>query len=113
MIARFLMLLIRAYRRLISPLLGSVCRFEPSCSAYALECVRTHGAFRGTLLSLIRVCKCHPLHPGGFDPPPPPKTTTPLPVSPRADRHGPTPAAAGSAFMSNEPRTGAAASAPK
>jgi uncharacterized protein len=70
MIARLLLLLIRIYRRLVSPLVGSVCRFEPSCSAYAVGCIETHGAAKGALLSLIRLCKCHPLNPGGYDPPP-------------------------------------------
>ena len=56
---------------LLSPFLGGQCRFYPSCSRYALECLALHGAARGSLLSVIRVCKCHPLHPGGHDPPPP------------------------------------------
>ena len=72
MIARVLIWLVRLYQRTLSPLLGNVCRFEPSCSRYAIACLETHGALRGTLLSLLRVSKCHPLHPGGFDPPPPP-----------------------------------------
>lgn len=75
MIARLLMLLIRLYQltlsRLIRAVLGNVCRFEPSCSAYALECLRMHGACRGSLLSVKRLGKCHPFHPGGYDPPPP------------------------------------------
>jgi putative membrane protein insertion efficiency factor len=71
LIARFLILLIRVYQRTLSPLLGNVCRFEPSCSRYAAACLATHGALRGTLLSVVRVCKCNPFHPGGFDPPPP------------------------------------------
>src|SRR4051812_8680659 len=70
--ARYVLIqLIRLYQRLLSPLVGKVCRFEPSCSAYALICVERHGAVRGTLLSVVRVCKCHPFHPGGYDPPPP------------------------------------------
>jgi putative membrane protein insertion efficiency factor len=73
-IARLLMAIVWAYQKTLSPLiravLGPVCRFEPSCSAYAMECLRTHGAWRGCLLSLKRLSKCHPLHPGGFDPPP-------------------------------------------
>jgi uncharacterized protein len=77
MIARIFLLFIRAYQRLVSPLIGPVCRFEPSCSTYAMECIRTHGVARGSLLSLIRVCKCHPLHPGGFDPPPKKKPPRP------------------------------------
>jgi hypothetical protein len=70
MIARFLVLLIRIYQRTLSPLLGNVCRFEPSCSRYAAACLEEHGALRGGLLSIGRLCKCHPFHPGGFDPPP-------------------------------------------
>jgi uncharacterized protein len=73
MIARLLILLIRAYQRAISPFFGRVCRFEPSCSHYALACLEGHGALRGSLLSFARLCKCQPFHPGGFDPPPPPK----------------------------------------
>jgi uncharacterized protein len=68
---RLLVTLIRLYQQAISPYLGSACRFEPSCSRYALACVDGHGAWRGGLLSIVRLCKCHPFHPGGFDPPPP------------------------------------------
>ena len=75
MLARLLVLLIRLYQltlsRLILAIFGPVCRFEPSCSRYALECIRIHGALRGSLLSLKRLSKCHPFHPGGYDPPPP------------------------------------------
>jgi len=71
MLARLMIALIRLYQRLLSPLLGNVCRFEPSCSRYAVACLQTHGALRGGLLSAVRLCKCHPFHPGGFDPPPP------------------------------------------
>jgi putative membrane protein insertion efficiency factor len=113
MIARLLMLLIRVYQRLVSPLLGSVCRFEPSCSAYALRCLETHGAARGSLLSVTRLCKCHPLHPGGFDPPPPPKTNTPFLVSPRAYRHGIGPLAVGTVRMSDVSATRTPESAPR
>jgi putative membrane protein insertion efficiency factor len=73
MIARLLVLLIRLYQRLLSPVLhlfGPACRFEPSCSRYAIACVEAHGALRGSLLSIVRLCKCHPFHPGGYDPPP-------------------------------------------
>ena len=52
-------------------LLAPSCRFEPSCSRYAEACLQAHGAGRGSLLSLIRLCKCHPFHPGGIDLPPP------------------------------------------
>jgi putative membrane protein insertion efficiency factor len=69
-IAHLLIALVRVYQITISPLLGKVCRFEPSCSRYAVACLQNHGAMRGSLLSVKRLCKCHPFHPGGFDPPP-------------------------------------------
>ena len=75
--ARALMALVRAYQVLLSPLLGGHCRFEPSCSRYASACLETHGAWRGSLLSMLRLCKCHPFHAGGYDPPPPPRTAAP------------------------------------
>ena len=71
MLATLLIFLIRLYQRALSPLLGKVCRFEPSCSRYAVACLETHGAGRGSLLSILRLCKCHPFHAGGYDPPPP------------------------------------------
>ena len=64
------MLLIRAYRLLLSPLLGPRCRFHPSCSAYALEAVERFGTLRGGWLALRRLGRCHPWHPGGYDPVP-------------------------------------------
>ena len=63
-------LLIQGYRRLLSPLLPATCRFYPSCSAYGAEAFRTHGFLRGTWLTLRRILRCHPWHPGGFDPVP-------------------------------------------
>jgi putative membrane protein insertion efficiency factor len=69
--ARVLMALITGYRRFVGPLLSPRCRFAPSCSAYALEAVREHGALRGTWLAARRIGRCHPFHPGGFDPVPP------------------------------------------
>lgn len=69
-VARVLLALIRVYQATLSPLLGQVCRFHPSCSRYAAECLRLYGAWRGTLLSLRRLSRCHPFHPGGHDPPP-------------------------------------------
>lgn len=86
MIARLLVALIRVYQWLISPLLGPVCRFEPSCSRYAVACLQTHGAARGSLLSLVRLCKCHPLHPGGWDPPPPARSRGTTSSSQRLER---------------------------
>lgn len=76
-VARLLIGLVRLYQIVLSPFLGGQCRFYPSCSKYALECLALHGAARGSLLSVIRVCKCHPLHPGGHDPPPPRLTPPP------------------------------------
>ena len=71
MFARALIHLIRVYQQIVSPWLGRVCRFEPSCSRYAVACLESHGAARGSLLSVRRLCKCHPFHPGGLDLPPP------------------------------------------
>ena len=62
--------LIRLYRYFISPLLGSRCRFHPSCSEYAVEALQRHGAWRGTWLAMRRLSRCHPWHSGGFDPVP-------------------------------------------
>ena len=81
MVAAVLIALIRVYQWTLSRLLlaafGPVCRFEPSCSRYAAACIAGHGALRGSLLSVKRLCKCHPFHPGGYDPPPPPRTGLP------------------------------------
>ncbi|MFC5176281.1 membrane protein insertion efficiency factor YidD [Nocardioides taihuensis] len=62
--------LLRAYRLLISPLYGQVCRYHPSCSAYALEAVTVHGSLRGSWLALRRLARCHPWAAGGYDPVP-------------------------------------------
>jgi hypothetical protein len=62
--------LIRAYQILISPLLGDVCRYYPSCSHYGLEAIRTHGPVKGSLLSAWRILRCHPWATGGVDPVP-------------------------------------------
>ena len=62
--------LIRGYQLAISPLLGQRCRFYPTCSQYTLEAVEIHGVLRGLWLGIRRVAKCHPFHPGGFDPVP-------------------------------------------
>ncbi len=62
--------LLRLYRSLLSPLVGRVCRFHPSCSQYAIACVEDLGVARGTWLTLRRLARCHPFHPGGYDPPP-------------------------------------------
>ncbi|MBV8094344.1 MAG: membrane protein insertion efficiency factor YidD [Acetobacteraceae bacterium] len=62
---------IRAYQWTFRPMLGCTCRFYPSCSDYALEAVRLHGAVRGAALAGRRILRCHPWHEGGFDPVPP------------------------------------------
>lgn len=67
---RLAMLLVRAYQYLISPLLGPRCRFHPTCSHYALEAFEQHGLWRGGFLALRRLLRCHPWHPGGYDPVP-------------------------------------------
>jgi hypothetical protein len=59
---------LRLYKRWISPLLPSACRFHPTCSEYMAEAVRKHGAVRGVWMGLKRLCRCHPFHEGGFDP---------------------------------------------
>jgi uncharacterized protein len=68
---RLAMIAIRAYQLALSPFAGGACRFEPTCSAYALQAVQTHGAWRGLLLAIRRVSHCHPLGRSGFDPVPP------------------------------------------
>ena len=62
---------IAAYQRTLRWVLGPACRFHPSCSAYAATAVAEHGARRGMFLALKRIARCHPWHPGGFDPVPP------------------------------------------
>ncbi len=61
--------LVRVYQWTLSPLLGRHCRFQPSCSAYFIEAVRKYGAIRGALRGVLRLLRCHPWHPGGYDPP--------------------------------------------
>lgn len=65
-----LLLLIKGYQRWISPLLGSNCRFYPTCSRYTYEAVERYGAAQGLWMGMRRVCRCHPWNPGGFDPVP-------------------------------------------
>lgn len=67
--AALIVALLVAYKRGISPWLGRHCRFEPTCSVYFREAVERHGTVRGTARGLARLCRCHPWHPGGYDPP--------------------------------------------
>ena len=64
------LVLLRFYQYAISPMLGPKCRFYPSCSEYMVEALEKHGFFRGLWLGLARILRCHPWHPGGFDPVP-------------------------------------------
>ena len=68
---RVAIVVIRSYQLLLAPFAGGACRFEPSCSAYAMTAVQEHGAMRGLWLALRRVSRCHPLGRAGFDPVPP------------------------------------------
>jgi hypothetical protein len=63
--------IIRGYQLLLSPVLGNNCRFEPSCSHYAIEAIAQHGPWRGSALAMGRIARCHPWHGGGYDPVPP------------------------------------------
>ncbi len=65
-----LIFVIQAWRMLITPILGPACRYEPSCSAYAQEAIHLHGPVRGATLAARRILRCHPFHPGGYDPVP-------------------------------------------
>lgn len=67
---------VRLYRATFSPLVGMSCRFQPTCSVYALEALEKHGALKGGWLALRRILSCHPLGRSGFDPVPEPKTDT-------------------------------------
>jgi putative membrane protein insertion efficiency factor len=69
-LSRALVALLAFYKRFLSPLLPPACRFTPTCSVYAKESIALHGARRGVLLALKRLVRCHPFHPGGFDPVP-------------------------------------------
>lgn len=68
--ARCAVALLSLYKRFISPLLPPACRFQPTCSEYARESILRHGLLKGAWLSVLRLARCHPFHPGGFDPVP-------------------------------------------
>ena len=88
-----LIALLRAYRFAISPLYGQVCRYHPSCSAYALEAVTVHGSIKGSWLAVRRVARCNPWARGGYDPVPPRSQHGP-PRSPTPELPGRRPARA-------------------
>lgn len=67
---RFLLALLRFYKREISPYLPPSCRFVPTCSEYAMQAVAKYGAVKGGYLAVRRILRCHPFHPGGYDPVP-------------------------------------------
>ncbi|HVU87774.1 MAG TPA: membrane protein insertion efficiency factor YidD [Pirellulales bacterium] len=67
--AETLILAVRVYQYTLSPIVGRQCRFEPTCSHYFIGAVRKHGVLVGTLRGVGRICRCHPFHPGGYDPP--------------------------------------------
>jgi hypothetical protein len=67
---RAAVLVVRGYQRLVSPFLPSSCRFAPTCSEYAAQAITQHGIVRGVGLAARRLARCHPFHPGGYDPPP-------------------------------------------
>ncbi|MGE0086316.1 MAG: membrane protein insertion efficiency factor YidD [Desulfococcaceae bacterium] len=70
MVKTILLTIIRLYQCIISPVLGPSCRFYPSCSNYAYQAISRYGVWKGLVLSLKRILRCHPFHPGGFDPVP-------------------------------------------
>lgn len=70
MIRGALLFLIRIYWRTLSPIIGPVCRFQPSCSRYTAVCIERFGPVKGAWLGTKRICRCHPFFPGGYDPPP-------------------------------------------
>ena len=74
--ARLLLAAISAYKKFLSPVLGPRCRFAPTCSSYAAEAIRTHGAARGGWLAVRRIGRCHPFNRGGHDPVPPARSTS-------------------------------------
>ena len=81
-----LRILIRGYQLIVSPWLGPRCRFHPTCSNYALEAVDRHGGLRGGWLALRRIGRCHPFHPGGFDPVPD-RPASAMDLAPSTDPH--------------------------
>jgi putative membrane protein insertion efficiency factor len=67
--ALILIALVRLYQLALSPIIGQQCRFQPTCSHYMIGAIRRYGAVRGAWKGTLRICRCHPWHPGGYDPP--------------------------------------------
>ena len=67
--SRLLIVMVRVYQFLLSPIVGRQCRFHPTCSTYFIQAVEKHGAIRGSLKGFWRICRCNPWTPGGYDPP--------------------------------------------
>ena len=112
-VASLLILLVRAYRRFLSPLLGQQCRFHPSCSAYGLEALQVHGALRGTWLTARRIARCHPFNPGGHDPVPPRKTRTETRMPGESEGSSPQTRSAAASPNSGREESGPALAEPK
>lgn len=83
--------LVRGYQLVIRPWLPPLCRYQPTCSAFALEALQLHGPVKGSILAGARICRCHPLHAGGYDPVPlpGPKSRSAAAVDPRSPAAGP------------------------
>lgn len=85
-LAHIVALPVRAYRLFLSPWLGNSCRFQPTCSVYALEALEKHGAFRGTWLAINRIGRCHPMGGSGYDPVPERMNRTTAPPHPKPEK---------------------------
>lgn len=85
---RVMVAMITWYQRFISPMLPPACRFTPSCSAYTKEAIQVHGPVRGVWLGARRIGRCHPFHPGGYDPVPPLASLSQLPSPPPGQTTG-------------------------
>lgn len=87
-VQKLLIILVRGYRYLVSPLLGTHCRFYPSCSQYALTALEKHGAIKGAYLAGGRLLRCHPWHAGGHDPVPDILSPSASSIPPSRTHHG-------------------------
>ena len=84
-LARIIALPVRAYRLILSPWVGHGCRYQPTCSAYALEALERHGAIKGSILAIRRIGRCHPLGGSGYDPVPGSAAETDVPADERSE----------------------------